>query len=439
MPIKSDFQSMMRGEASFESAVALPPELATDQPLDTSAVLEIREDRQEVDAELQALIQEEPESVAPIVQSVGAVEAIANGAGAVDSVTADAFVPVSNASMEQFARILEVDIPKLEQQLNGHISLESIDSVRGWAAQAAQSFRASVKNFFARIALWWRRAFVSAENLRKRVNNIKARQSSRKGAGGKDLKLGKYAVGLIQGDGYAVDPIAALNAEAALATKLANVLLQAQSSVESTLTDRLDTLLATDRPASAVFRADLGKIIGDLETALKGQPSHLLGNVNVVTEGSVDEDYILLNYEQMSPYAWQVAKNAAPAKSLTPEQVSSYLDSLSALLDGTVSLIRQIEKDSARACRRAEEAVDRVASKYVQTRDLQQQTIDAEGRPTVTTVTETTSSIGRVMEVEQGIVEVMTGLSWSINDVVVHLMASTSNVLTLVEESVIQD
>jgi len=437
MPIKSDFQSMMRGDASFESAVTLP-ELATDQPLDTSAIIEIREDRQEVDQELEALIEAEPEVVKPIVQSVGAVEAIAAGAGSVDAVTADAYVPVSNASMEQFARILEVEIPKLEQELNGHISLESLDRVRGWVTQAAQSFRSSVKNFFARIALWWRRLFVSCERLRKRLNSIKARQSSRSGSGGKDLKLGKYAAMLIQGDGYAADPLGAVAAEGALANQLSAILLAAQNSVADTLTNRLDQLLATDRPASAMFRQDLSKIIGDLEAALKKQPAHLLGNVNILTDKD-DGDYMLLRYEATSPNAAMVAKNAASPKSLSPEQVSQYLSAIDTLMDGIISTVRGIEKESDRVVKIATTAVERVSSKYVTTRDMTTSGLDDEGRPVTVTETETTSSIGRVMETEYEIVEVINGLSWTISVVLSRLLYATSGVLTLVEESVIQD
>lgn len=437
MPIKSDFQSMMRGEASFESAVAVPPELATDAPLDTSAILEIREDRQDVDQELAALIEAEPEVAKPIVQSVGAVEAIAEGATSVDAVTADAYVPVSNASMEQFSRILEVDIPKLEQELNGQVSLESLDSVRGWVTQAAQSFRSSVKNFFARIALWWRRQFVSCEKMRKRLNSIRARMSSRKGQGGKEIKLGKYAFMLVQGDGFAADPVAAMNAEGALGVKLSNILLAAQGGVAETLTSRLDQLLATDRPASAMFRQDLSKIIADLEAALKSQPPHLLGNVNIVT--NQDEDFILLDYRSGTPQAAMVAKNAGNPLSLSPEQVSSYLDSIDALMDTIVSTIRAVEKESARVCKIAETAVDRVASKYVTTRDMTTSSLDDEGRPVTVVEQETSSSIGRVMETEYEIVEVINGLSWSINLVLSRVLYSASGVLTLVEESVIQD
>ena len=437
--IASDFKAMMRGTVSMESAVLVPNELSTDLPMDKDDVLEIREERSEIDQELEAMISVESDSVKPILQTVGAVAAIADGASAVDSVTADSYVPIVNASMEQFQRLIEIDIPKLTQELNGHVSLESIDSLKDWVTQSAASFKISAKNFFARIALWWRRQFVTAERLRKRLNSVRARQGSRKGTGGKDLKLGKYAGGLIQGDGFATDPLAALAAEGTLSSKLVETLLAAQGSVAETLTSRLDQLLATDRPASAMFRQDLTKIIADLEAALKSQPTHLLGNMNLVTDKD-DGDFMLLQYIQAAPNADAVAKNAAPAKSLSPEAVSSYLDALDTLLEATLSSIRGIEKESARVCKIAETAVERVGSKYTTQREMQSYGgVDEQGKPVWTTETETTSTLGRVMETEYEIVEVINGLSWTINVIVAHLMYTASSVLTLVEESVIQD
>lgn len=435
--ISADFKKFMRGDASFESAASIPPELTPNLSLDVDDVLEIREDRDEVDAELSAMIEEEPSDVGAIVQTSSAVSQIVDGAVAADAISADSFVPVANASMESFARILEIEIPKLHQELNGQISTESIDSLRGWVSQASSSFKASVKNFFARIALWWRRAFVTCERLRKRLNNIRARMGSRKGTGGKDLKMGKYAVGLVQGDGFAADPLAALATEAALSNKLSAILLSAQNSIGETLTSRLDQLLATGRPASAMFRADLGKVIADLEAAIASQPINLLGNTKLVT--NQDEDFILLEYVDGTPNGTMVSKNAGALRSLTPEQVTQYLDAIDVVLDDAIAAIRGIEKESARVCRVADTAVDRVASKYVVEREMTRQSVDDEGRPVSFTETESTSTIGRVMETEYEIVEVINGLNWTINTVMSRLMYATSGVLTLVEESVIQD
>lgn len=440
--LAADFQRFMRGEASFESAVVTPTELSTDLPMTESDVLEIREDREEVDIILEELIEADAPEVGSVAISntVGAVGSIVEAAPAVDAVTADTYVPIANTSLESISRILEIHVPRLNQELNGQISLESIDTLRDWVGQAASSFKSSVKNFFARIALWWRRAFVNLENLRKRLNNIRARQGSRKGSGGKPLKMGKYAANLVQGDGFSADPLAAMTNEAGLCTKLSQILLSAQGSIESTLASRLDQLLATDRPASAMFRADLSKAFAELEAAIKTQPTHLLGNQRLSSvEADSDEGYCLVQYLPGTPNADMVAKNAAPLQSLTPEQVATYLDAIDAVLDGAMATIRGIEKDSARICKIADQAVDRVASKYQVDRELQQQTIDSDGRPTYTTVTETTSTIGRVMDTEYEIVEVINGLSWSINVVMGRLLYTASGVLTLAEESIIQD
>lgn len=437
--ISADFKKFMRGDVSLESAVGVS-ELSTNLPLDADDILEIREDREEIELELEAIIEEEPSDATSIVGPANAISQIVDGAVTADPVSADSFVPVANVSLESFARILEVDVPRLSQELNGQISVESIDSLRDWVSQASSSFKASVKNFFARIALWWRRAFVTLENLRKRLNNIRARQGSRKGSGGKALKLGKYAANLVQGDGYAADPLAAMATEAALCTKVSQILLAAQGSIEATLTSRLDQLLATDRPASAMFRADLSKTVAELEAAIKSQPVSLLGNQRLASmEADTMEGYCLVQYLPGTPSADMVAKNAGALMSLSPEQVAVYLDAIDAVLDGAMGTIRGIEKDSARICKIADQAVDRVASKYTVARDLQQQTVDGEGRPVITTVTETTSTIGRVMETEYEIVEVINGLSWSINVVMGRLLYVASGVLTLAEESIIQD
>lgn len=439
--LAADFKSFMAAGASFESAVVAPSELSTDLPMTADVVLEIREDRNEIEEELATIIEEDAPDVgdSSINSAVGAAMKVVDAAPAQDPVSADAFVPIANCSLESIQRILEVDVPRLNQELNGQISVESIDSLRDWVGQAASSFKASVKNFFARIALWWRRAFVTCENLRKRLNNIRARQGSRKGQGGKALKLGKYAAGLVQGDGFSADPLSAVSVEAALCIKLSQVLLAAQSSVAATLTDRLDQLLATDRPASAVFRADMTKVIADLEATIKSQPAQLLGNMNIVTQDDDEDDFILLAYVDATPRADMVAKNAAAPLSLSPEQVAAYLDALDVVLDTAIATIRGIEKESARVCKIADTAVERVGSKYSIDREMQQQSVDAEGRPSYTTVTETTSTIGRVMETEYEIVEVINGLSWTINTVMSRLMFVVSGVLTLAEESVIQD
>lgn len=439
--LAADFKSFMAGSASFESAVvAAPTELSNDLPMDADIVLEIREDRVEVDEELAGLIEADAPAVGSgaINSTVGAVMSVVDAAPAVDAVSADTFVPIANASLESIQRILEVDVPRLNQELNGQISLESIDSLRDWVGQAASSFKASVKNFFARIALWWRRLFVTVERMRKRLNNIRARVGSRKGEGGKELKLGKYAAGLVQGDGFAADPLAALAAEASLNTQLAQILLGAQGGIESILSSRLDQLLGTDRPASAMFRADLSKVLDQLEAAIKMQPAHLLGNKSLMTEPD-DGDYMIVTFRDTSPNADMVAKNSAPLKSLTPEQVMAYLDAIDVILDSAVATIRGIEKESMRVLKSAETAVERVGSKYSIDREMQQQTVDADGRPTYTTVTETTSTIGRVMETEYEIVEVINGLSWTINVLVARTLYTASGVLTLAEESVIQD
>jgi len=439
--LAADFRTYMHGQVSFESAIDVPAELSTDLPMEPSDVLEIREDREEIDGVLEALIEEDAPEVGSsnINAACGAVMAVVDGAPAVDAVMADTYVPIANTSLESIQRILEVDVPRLNQELNGQISVESIDSLRDWVGQASSSFKASVKNFFARIAMWWRRAFVTLENLRKRLNNIRARQGSRKGTGGKPLKLGKYAAMLVQGDTYSADPLAAMAAEAALCTKISQVLLAAQNSVAGTLNDRLDQLLATDRPASAVFRADMSKVIADLEAAVKSQPSQLLGNMNIVTQDGDDDDFILLSYTPATPRADMVSKNAEPLMSLSPEQVGAYLDAIGDVLDDAMATIRMIEKESARVCKIADTAVERVGSKFTMDRELQQQSVDAEGRPSYTTVTETTSTIGRVMETEYEIVEVINGLSWTINAVMARLMYVASGVMTLAEESVIQD
>jgi hypothetical protein len=435
--ISADFKKFMRGDVSLESAAVIPTELSTNLSLDVDDVIEIREERDEIEDELEAMIEAEPSDVGSIVAPASAISQIVDGAQAADPISADSYVPVANASLESFARILEVDVPRLTQELNGQISVESIDSLRGWVTQASSSFKASVKNFFARIALWWRRLFVTCERLRKRLNNIRARMSSRKGTGGKDLKMGKYAAGLVQGDGYAADPLAALATEAALSNKLSAVLLAAQASVSETLTSRLDQLLATDRPASATFRADLGKVIADLEATIASQPTNLLGNTKLIT--GQDDDFVLLEYVDGTPNGAMVAKNAGALRSLTPEQVTQYLDAIDVVLDDAIAAIRGIEKESARVCRIADTAVDRVASKYVVEREMTRQSVDDEGRPVFVTETESTSTIGRVMETEYEIVEVINGLNWTINTVLSRLMYATSGVLTLVEESVIQD
>lgn len=439
--LAADFRSFMAGSLSLESAVVTPPsELSDDLPLDPSIILEIREDRNEVEEELESLIEADAPEVgsANINQTVGAVMAISDAAPAVDSVTADAFVPVANASLESISRILQIHVPRLNQELNGQISLESLDSLRDWVGQAASSFKASAKNFFARIALWWRRLFVTVERMRKRLNSIRARVGSRKGTGGKDLKLGKYAAGLVQGDGFSSDPLAAMNAEAELNTKLAQILLGAQGGIEQILTSRLDQLLGTDRPASAMFRADLSKVLSQLEAAIKQQPAHLLGNKSIMTEPD-DGDYMIVVFNNASPNPEQVAKNSAPLRSLTPEQVMVYLDAVDVLLDSAMSTIRGIEKESMRILKTAETAVERVGSKYTIDREMMQETVDGDGRPTYVSVTETTSTIGRVMETEYEIVEVINGLSWTINVLVARTLYTASSVLTLAEESVIQD
>lgn len=439
--LAADFRSFMAGSLSLESAVVAPPsELSDNLPLDPSVILEIREDRNEVEEELEGLIEADAPEVgsANINQTVGAVMAISDAAPAVDSVTADTFVPVANASLESISRILQIHVPRLNQELNGQISLESLDSLRDWVGQAASSFKASAKNFFARIALWWRRLFVTVERMRKRLNSIRARVGSRKGTGGKDLKLGKYAAGLVQGDGFAADPLAAMNAEAELNTKLAQILLGAQGGIEQILTSRLDQLLGTDRPASAMFRADLSKVLAQLEAAIKQQPAHLLGNKSIMTEPD-DGDYMIVVFNNASPNPDQVAKNSAPLRSLTPEQVMAYLDAVDVLLDTAMSTIRGIEKESMRILKTAETAVERVGSKYTVDREMMQETVDGDGRPTYVSVTETTSTIGRVMETEYEIVEVINGLSWTINVLVARTLYTASSVLTLAEESVIQD
>jgi hypothetical protein len=152
-----------------------------------------------------------------------------------------------------------------------------------------------------------------------------------------------------------------------------------------------------------------------------------------------DEDFILLEYVDGTPNGTMVSKNAGALRSLTPEQVTQYLDAIDVVLDDAIAAIRGIEKESARVCRVADTAVDRVASKYVVEREMTRQSVDDEGRPVSFTETESTSTIGRVMETEYEIVEVINGLNWTINTVMSRLMYATSGVLTLVEESVIQD
>lgn len=434
--LKQDFRDYMSGSLSLESAVVAEPEVG----IDSSTVLEIRQDRDEVEEELQILIEEESvtdlASVASTTQSIGG---IVDAAVTVNSVDADVYVPVANVSLEAFSHILNVEIPRLEQRLDGHISLESIDSLRGWVSQASSSFKAALKSFFARIALWWRRLHATINTLRKRLTTIRSRAGSRKGTGGADLKLGKYAYTLVQGDAYAADPLAALKSEIELAQQLAGIVLAAQGTVEATLKTRLETLMATDRPASAIFDADLVKSEEAMAKALKSQPEFLLGNRSYVTNGK-DDDYMLVEAVSVRPDAVQVAKNLPVLRSLSPEQCTAYLNAIDSMLDFTLGALRGIEKDSERTLAVVETAVDRVSSKYVQTTERSEYRVGDDGRAgMVVTGVERTNTMGRVMETEYEIVEVITGLSNTISHILGTALLSASAVLTLVEESIIQD
>lgn len=439
--IATDFRALMTGTLSLESAIQGPDQQSDTLPITPDVVMEIRSERDELDELMEELLDEDDGlelGGSPIIAAVGGVGNIAAQAASIGPVVADAFVPLANTSLESISRILQVDVPRLEQELNGKISLESIDSLAGWAQTAAGSFKSSVKNFFGRIALWWRRIFVSAESLRKRVNTIRSRAGSRKGTGGKPLKLGSNAQLLVQGDALSSDPLGALSAELALNESLAALVLKGQQDLAGIMSTRLDTLLQSGNNASAMFTSDLSATLKAAGGLLAKQPSFLLGNrqIRLVED---DGDYIIVEYAKVNPEADRVAKNAAPATSLTPEQAVAYLDAIDSLIDGIVASLRTLEKESDRICRAGEAAIDRLNSKFVSERQLERQTIDADGRPVTTVEVETTSSIGRMMDVEYEIAEVITGLSHTIDIIKSRSIYAISGVLTLVEESIIQD
>lgn len=149
---------------------------------------------------------------------------------------------------------------------------------------------------------------------------------------------------------------------------------------------------------------------------------------------------MLVEAVSVRPDAVQVAKNLPVLRSLSPEQCTAYLNAIDSMLDFTLGALRGIEKDSERTLAVVETAVDRVSSKYVQTTERSEYRVGDDGRAgMVVTGVERTNTMGRVMETEYEIVEVITGLSNTISHILGTALLSASAVLTLVEESIIQD
>jgi len=352
---KQQYQEALKGGASLESA-----EIAgmAAMPVDSSEwtqddVEDMLEDRDSVIVSDDAVtdLAADGKFLAASSAVTNVVGQAATAAETMPPAVAEAFVDQANCVINDASKVIGSPIPNLKCDEDGFVNNASMEGLSDWFGTAARAFKASTGQFFGRIALTFTRLNESSKGLLNRCSRIRSKIKSRKGAGGKALKISSSDLRyLILGDGYVNNPIAALNEFSALSLSVSQVVEQYFDRVDKILKAKIFDALANASGNRSVFtNIETSDLLKQLTDIISKQPALSLGNVKYAVSKIDSSKIIGVTLQDQTPLAEQLVKHLDPIQSLTNEEVMEWVKGLEDLINAQMTRLEKITDRTSRS------------------------------------------------------------------------------------------
>lgn len=364
---KHNLAAEFRGEASLESGevsdAEYTPTVSESPEFTEDDIDDVYDERYAVDVNREFLPSEtidcrQLNATASVINVLGQAVQTAR---TISPAVAQSFVGRTNCIAFDTSKILGVEVPRLENEDDGSISDVSMEGMSNWFETAKNAFRASVGPFFARMTLTLSRLSSSSKGLANRCARIRAKAGSRKGNGGKDLKLNsKHLELLILGDNYAVNPLAALGKFSELTLAIGEVVEQYHARVDKMMKAKIFDALANVNGNSYVFsQIDVSDLRKQLSALIAEPNPLLLGNTKYVFQGT-DATPLYVGLEKQMPSADGLVKHLPAPKSLSPEDVTAWVTGLESLIGAQMSALERLTANCTKSFQNVKSALEKV-------------------------------------------------------------------------------
>lgn len=425
---KENLKLAFRGELSVEAAEVQA--IADPSALTLQDVTEAREERIELSEALHEVQTNDSAQAMDVSEKV--VTAVGNAAKAAETMppqAAEAYVAAANMNIQTAESVLETSIPKLATTDDGSVDTVSLESLTEWFGTAIKAFSAAASKTGGRIALGFVRLNSSADGLHKRTNRIREKVRSRKGEGGKDIKLGNAARLLVVGGGYSQAPVHDLDNFAKVSRELTDVVMEYHKRCDRVVKESLvNSISQKSLPHDLFAGIQTDDLFKRLEHAISNQNGPLLGNVKYVR----DEDRLgrLLAFhlaEDDNVRGNDIQRYGNPIQSLDTETILRYCGELDALIDGQIKLLQRVT-DATKTS---------YASVGIAIRKLTD--LDAGNEEDADFELDSEINTADLLRLESQLVSEIGRICDRLGRLQADMLARINAVLTLVEESVFQD
>jgi len=341
-----DLTLAFHSPASFESAEPEVPQSAPVEPaaITVDDIMDTREEREEVadaacevpeEVERDLKFIDKSEQIAEVV--TGAVQAASN----VEPAHAEAFVTAANGVIKDASQTLQVDIPLLANVADGSVDQVSLESLTGWLGTAAKAFAEATGRFFTRMKTGWLRLNTSVGGFKGRIQRVRTKMVSRKGNGGKALKLDRDIIAsLIVGDGIPSDYMAGANALAKVVSEASAILGEYQARVDAKIKTAVFEAVS-GRENDRFLVVDQNDLNTRFDKLLNEQPKLMFGNQRLEKLERRMSQVLCYALVNKDPQASELAKHVDAPVSLSNEQIRALLDQLD---PAVAEYLRQVEK-----------------------------------------------------------------------------------------------
>lgn len=445
----TDLKLAFLGKLSVESAAVdaeptVPAEVVppTD-PVETPTVpdcveaitdevaLDIRDERIELADNLE-LVEELGDDLRDLESSVKVADSVADAVQAVETTpaqAAEAFVDIANVTISNANDLLDTSIPPLSVEIDtGEVSEVSVESVTGWFGSACKAFSAAAGSFFGRIGLAISRLNDSSKGLIKRSTRVRGMLSNRKGKGGEPIKLSSGVLRqLVINDGYSGTLAGDITTFAKTVIALSDIVEQYHTRLAALIKTQIFDAISKNVGRSIINGITVDDLLQEMKKILDSQPKNLLGNVVYDFQEHRYNKILTAKLASTATDASVLVKHLDQITSLTNEEILMVLDALDEVVVRqlkTLELITSSTKTSFAA-------VKSVIEKLNHTTDNDDDDDKAYLDPSIDVV--------ELLRIENYMVSELGRVCDRLVDYQRDLIDRVDSILTLVEESVLQD
>lgn len=327
---KQQYGLSLRG-ASFESAEDAPLPIVIEEAITPAYIAEVRDERMDLNDNM-AEVKEQTDDVEYLQSSAIVTDPIAEVVAAapnVPPVDGEAFVAMANQNITTAAVVLDTEIPLLVVDDTGAVSELSQESLGEWFTGAAKSFKEASGRFFTRLALGFSRLNESSKGLLNRSIKLKGKLGSRKGEGGKEIKLDTTTKALlIVGDNYSQDLLGDVTLFCNKSLELSDIVMSYSARLTDLLKKRIFEALSRNTVGSPLLDLEVADLLRLLDAALGSQPKNYLGNCIYMANQGRGSKVLTYGLKAGDPNAVVLVKHLDTPKSLSNDQISALLEGL---------------------------------------------------------------------------------------------------------------